>query len=269
MELQQAGPIESRVSANGLDMFYLESGHGPALVLLHGGTVTSSSWLEQFPVLAQRFRVFAPDSRGHGRTDNPYGELTYPAMADDIAAFITALRIERPLIVGYSDGGQVALELALRYPNVPSALVLGGVSCIFGPTYFAELREWGFTGPGQLDISKMRSPRFDWTQALRQDHARVDDPDYWLTLLHQISHLWHSVRDYSGDELASIEAPTLIFVGDRDAMNRVEDGVVMYRRIPGSELMVVPNAHHLTAGGELANPLVLGFLRRHAQVLDT
>jgi hypothetical protein len=73
------------------------------LLLVHGGTATSQSWASHLPAFAEHFRVFAPDSRGHGRTDNPTGELGYRVMADDVAALVDALGLRRPLVLGYSD----------------------------------------------------------------------------------------------------------------------------------------------------------------------
>ena len=106
------------IRANGLEIHYRELGQGPPLVLLHGGTLTSGSWASHLPIFAERFRVLAPDSRGHGKTRNPAGHLSYRQMADDIAAFIEALGLEKPMVLGYSDGGQVALELGLHYPEL-------------------------------------------------------------------------------------------------------------------------------------------------------
>jgi pimeloyl-ACP methyl ester carboxylesterase len=252
-----------RVVVHGLDMFYREAGEGQALVLLHGGTRTSGDWLDELPALARHFHVLAPDSRGHGRTDNPHGTLSYPMMADDVASFILALGLEKPLVLGYSDGGQIALELGLRHPAVPGALVIGGARHTFGADYFEELREWGFDGPGKFDVSRMQFPEFDLAASAREQHIRPDDPDYWLTLLDQISRLWYSVQDYSPDQLAAITAPTLVFVGDRDAENPVEVNVGMYRCLPRAELLVVPNATHFSAAAELFNPVVLNFLQRH------
>ena len=102
------------VEANGLKIYYEEYGSGEPLVLIHGGTVNSSMWETQVPVFAQHFRVITPDSRGHGRTDNPRGELSYRLMAEDAAAFIKALGLTKPLICGYSDGGQITLEIGMR-----------------------------------------------------------------------------------------------------------------------------------------------------------
>ena len=69
------------------------------------------------PELVDRFRVIVPDSRGHGRSTNESGALSYALLADDIAALIAALELDRPVVGGYSDGGQVALELAVRHPE--------------------------------------------------------------------------------------------------------------------------------------------------------
>ena len=118
--------VGTYVEANGLRVYYEVYGEGEPLLLIHGGTATSQSWASHLPAFAEHFRVFAPDSRGHGRTDNPTGGLGYRAMADDVAASIDALGLHRPLVLGYSDGGQVALELGMRYPGLTRALTNPG-----------------------------------------------------------------------------------------------------------------------------------------------
>ena len=104
--------------ANGLKMYYEERGSGPPLILLHGGTATSSMWEPQIPFFIQHFRVITPDSRGHGKTNNPTGEFSYRLMADDVVGFIQGLGLTKPLICGYSDGGQIVLEIGMRYPGL-------------------------------------------------------------------------------------------------------------------------------------------------------
>jgi pimeloyl-ACP methyl ester carboxylesterase len=96
-------------------------------VLIHSGLATGDMmWGERVPALAQYYRVLVPDSRGHGRTNNPAGKLSYGQMADDVAGFIDALGLQRPMILGYSDGAQIALELGLRHPDRVKALGRGG-----------------------------------------------------------------------------------------------------------------------------------------------
>ena len=86
------------IEANGLRIYYGVHGEGEPLLLVHGGTATSQSWASHLPAFTEHFRVFAPDSRGHGRTDNLTGELGYRVKADDVAALVGALGLQRPLI---------------------------------------------------------------------------------------------------------------------------------------------------------------------------
>src|SRR5215210_8089555 len=113
--------------ANGLDIYYEEHGQGKPLLLIHGGALTGESWQPYLAGMTEHYRVITPDSRGHGRTANPTGSMmNFRLLADDMAALVQALALHKPLIYGYSDGGQVALEIGMRYPDLPRALVAGG-----------------------------------------------------------------------------------------------------------------------------------------------
>ena len=105
------------IDVNGATIYYEEHGAGEPLVLLHGGLISSASWEPELPYLTGEFRVITPDTRGHGRSTNPSGKLTYPQLADDVAALIGELGLDRPIVGGYSDGGQIALELGVRHPE--------------------------------------------------------------------------------------------------------------------------------------------------------
>jgi pimeloyl-ACP methyl ester carboxylesterase len=76
------------------------------------------------PLLADQFRVMTPDSRGHGRSTNPSGRLSFPTIADDLAAMIAALELDRPVVAGWSDGGQITLELAARHPGAAGPIIV-------------------------------------------------------------------------------------------------------------------------------------------------
>ncbi len=129
------------VNANGLDIYYQEYGKGRPLILLHGATDTHKLWKPFIPEFSKFFRVITPDTRGHGRTLNPAGELSYQVMADDLAEFIQDLDLEKPFMFGYSDGGQTALDFGMRYPDIPGALVIGGAWYQFSAEYQDSLRQ--------------------------------------------------------------------------------------------------------------------------------
>lgn len=113
----RCGVVEAEV--NGATVYYHERGAGPPVVLVHAGLMSSAMWEPVLPDLGDGFRVITPDSRGHGRSSNPDGMLSYAQLADDVAALITALGLIRPVVGGYSDGGQVALELGAVIPTRP------------------------------------------------------------------------------------------------------------------------------------------------------
>src|SRR6476646_1292495 len=123
------------VRANDLNIYYEEHGQhqGKPLLLIHGGILTGASWQPYIEAFAKHYRVITPDSRGHGRTANPTGSMSFRLLADDMVALVQALDLQKPLICGYSDGGQVTLEIGMRYPDLPRALVIGGA--------YAELTE--------------------------------------------------------------------------------------------------------------------------------
>lgn len=252
------------VAAHGLEIYYEEFGSGPPLILLHGGTSVCQEWAPLIPALAEHFHLFALDSRGHGRTRNPSGEFGYALMADDVAAFVTALGLAHPRFYGFSDGAQIALELGMRYPALPQALVLAGVCYRYDAASLAWMQEIGFAGPGEVDLAHFARNEPGWAAYLQRVQVHMGDPNYWQTLLRQISVMWCAPMHYSAEELARIQAPTLLLLGDREEMVMAEQGLEMYRMIPHSELAIVPNADHGATRRAPGTPaLVLDFLLRH------
>jgi pimeloyl-ACP methyl ester carboxylesterase len=252
------------IKANGLDIYYEEYGSGEPLILLHGGTQSSRLWQFLIPSFVEHFRVITPDSRGHGRTDNPSGELSYRTMADDIHAFADALGVVHPCILGFSDGAQIALELGMSYPDFARALVAVGAFYKFSEGYFTSLLALGIEGPSQFNDEQVQLNRPELIEYWQTEHARADDPTYWRKLLQQVSVLFCTPLDYTPEEFARITGPILIVLGDRDSYIPVEQALEMYRMIPNAELAIVPNSPH---GGPLTHvgalPTYLDFFKRH------
>lgn len=245
-------------------MFYTEHGSGEPLIFLHGGLSASSLWKpEIISILAQNYRVITPDSRAHGRTDNPAGELSYSGMADDIAAFVEVLGLEKPFIGGWSDGGQIALEIGMRHPDLAKALVVGGAWHHFTDTYRAGLKMLGFMGAGNVEMAifDQAIEKFGLQTLITAHHHGAD---YYKTLVMQISYLWMTDPGYSSEDFQKISVPTLILLGDRDALIPVEQAVDMYRWIPNSELAIVNHIGHELPRekSETFAALILEFLLR-------
>ena len=253
------------IEANGLEIYYEHHGEGEPLLLVHGGTATSQSWASHLPAFTEHFEVFTPDSRGHGRTDNPTGELAYHVMADDLASLIDALGLQRPLVLGYSDGGQIALELGLRYPGLAGALVLGGTQFRFSEAYLEAVRSLlGITEDEELDPEKLEREQPDWVAYLREAHGHVYGPEYWKAYVKQIAALWLKPVRYMPEDIAAVADPVLLLAGDRDGVC-TEESIELFSVLPNAELAVAPASDHgfIEAKAGLFDALALDFLMRH------
>lgn len=265
MAVGQGGATGRYVGANGLRIYFEERGEGTPLVLIHGGINTSNAFRNHIPLFARRYRVIAPDSRGHGRTDNPAGTLSYRMMADDVAALCEALGLDRPLILGYSDGGMTTMQVGIHHPDLPRALAIGGCS-LPGPGYLDGLREWA--GPGRtegIDPDHVARLHPDWYEFWREQTREVHGPDYWASYLRQAYAMWAD-RPAAPEELGRIRAPTLVLAGDRDTSHPVEQVMWVHQLIAGSELAIVPGAGHADARArfETLCHIALDFFARRA-----
>ena len=265
--MTQPGLTSSRegryVRANGLDVYYQEYGSGEPLILLHAGLITGEmNWARYVPEFAEHFRVVVPDSRGHGRTENPSGEFGYRLMAEDVAAFARALSLEKPLICGYSDGGQVAIEVGMRFPDLPKALAVGGVWHAFSETYSEGVRallcvdEGGSADPDRME---RENPRL---VGILREAQQAQGAEHWKTLVKQVCPTWTAPLGYTREDFRRIQAPTLVYIGDRDELIPVEEAVETYRMLPNAELYVAPHRDHFTALSALIRGPLTDFLLR-------
>lgn len=256
---------ENYIIANGINTYYLEQGEGYPLILLHGGFSTARiGWEKIIPKLSKNFRVIAPDYRGHGKTDNPSGKFSYRLMADDIAELITVLKLDKPIICGHSDGGQIALELALNYPEQIKAVVITGVLIEISENYVKDLNDWGFLNPGVVDFDLFERMFEEYIPVLREAYSPVYGPDYWKTFVKEISKVWLTPEEFPGEKIKNISLPVLNIHADHDLIP-VEEALRIFRLIPHSELAVAPNSDHSLPVNnlDLFLALISDFLRRN------
>jgi pimeloyl-ACP methyl ester carboxylesterase len=250
------------VQVNGLHMYYEAYGAGTPVILLHGGLETSQMWAPVIPSLSKSYQVITPDSRGHGRTDNPSGQFTFPLLAEDIALFIDALGLLDPLVVGYSGGGQTALHMAMLYPGLARGYMVGAI-------YNTMTTEWrqmmqgllGFDGPGIVDFRRVNA---EFVRDLEKKHDVFHEAGYWKSLLTQTSQAWYDPPIHTQADLAKIGDPVLFWCGDRDVFCPPEQSLEMYRMVDQAELAIIPNADHLTMAGQfdMATMILLNFMER-------
>jgi pimeloyl-ACP methyl ester carboxylesterase len=167
-------------------------------------------------------------------------------MADDLVALIHILDLEHPFVCGYSDGGQIVLDLAVRYPDVARAVIVAGATYRWSPAYDDTAARWGLLG-AQADGVVEHAPFLHLVEHLRDvmaPHFPEHDEAWWREYHTNIASTWAAPLPYTDADLRGVATPTLLLVGDRDEFVPVEDVLAMYRMMPQAELAVVPGASH-------------------------
>jgi pimeloyl-ACP methyl ester carboxylesterase/DNA-binding transcriptional ArsR family regulator len=234
-------------SVNGLNMYYEIHGTGQPLVLLHGAlSAIETSFGKVLPSLAKTRQVIAIEQQAHGHTADTDRPLTYEHMADDTAALLRHIGIEHADIFGYSMGSAIALQIAIRQPDLVRKLVVAT------PAYNRE----GFH-PGMLEGIETLKPEDLAGSPWQEEYARTaPNPEHWPTLIAKVKQLDREFEDWPPETIQSIKAPTLVMIGDSDVV-RPEHAVEMFRLLgggvagdvtglPNSQLAVLPGTTHVT-----------------------
>jgi pimeloyl-ACP methyl ester carboxylesterase len=237
------------VDVRGLRTYYEKQGQGDAVLLLHGGLVGADSWGGQIPALAERYQVFAPERRGHGHTPDVEGRLTYLMMAQDTIDFMDTIGLTSAHFVGWSDGAMVAALVAIQRPELVEKLVLIG-------QYFSP--------EGARPEIKAQFDNFREVFAdVRPLYEAVspDGPEHFDVFLEKVVRMWKEDEGIPTAELAAITSPTLLLMGDDDAVT-VEHYAALATTLPEAQLGVVPASTHLVPIEKpaLVNSLLLEFL---------
>lgn len=252
---------------NGLNMYYEIHGTNreQPLVLIHGGLGTTAMFASLLPALSEDHLVIAVELQAHGHTADIDRPMSFQFMADDVAALIKYLGLETADVLGYSLGGGVALQTAIRHPEVVRKVVL--VSAVFKRNgWYAE----SLVGMSSITAEMART----WVGSpMHQAYASAaPNPDDWPMLAEKTSALLRQDYDWTTD-VQSLKAPILIMIGDADGV-RLDHAVEMFELLgggkgegwaigrPASQLAVLPDRHHLNMleRPDLLLPMIEPFL---------
>jgi pimeloyl-ACP methyl ester carboxylesterase len=217
---------------------------------MHGGLADADSFGQQTPAFAEHYRVILPERRGHGRTADVEGPITYELMADDTIAFMDALATGPAHLVGWSDGGNVGLLVAIKRPDLVRKVVTMGSN--FTADGLTPEAVAAFT-PGS-PTSIVPGMRALW-------EVTAVEPGRFDAVLEKMQRCWFDDYEIPKADLRRIDAPTLVMVGDDDIATS-DHTLELWEAIPDSQLAVIPGASHLVPveKAELVNQLVLDFL---------
>jgi pimeloyl-ACP methyl ester carboxylesterase len=240
----------SHVDVDGLRIAYTRAGAGPALLMLHGAPSDSRAWQWMLPDLARDHTLIAWDAPGFGQSSDIDDGWRAPQFADALAAFVGALDLERPHLVGWSFGTMVALSLFQRYPRLPASLVLiGGYAGWAGSLPPEEVARRLEMFVGMADLGDSFDPRS--YPGLFSDLIPADRSAVLATTMREnIRPATIRAAGYIGAEtdlrpvLPTVDVPTLILHGGADARSPLANADALHAAISTSQLVVLPELGH-------------------------
>jgi len=232
--IQDSTIVKSGYSnVNGLRMYYEAHGdRGDFLILIHGGGSTiGTTFGKILPFLAKGFRVIAVELQAHGHTNDRDSPESFEQDADDVAALLGNLHISKASFFGFSNGGNTAMQIAIRHPEIVNKLILAS-------TFYKRegLLTGFFDGMKQATINNM-------SEALKYAFLQINpDSNRLLTMFNKDRERMLQFKDWNDEAVSSIKVPTLIINGDRDVI-LANHSVAMSALIENSRLVILPAMH--------------------------
>jgi pimeloyl-ACP methyl ester carboxylesterase len=218
-------------SVNGIKLWHAVYGEGPPVILLHGSLANANYWGYQVPALIKDHQVIVMDSRGHGRSTNDERPYSYRLMADDVLGLMDYLKIEEAAVVGWSDGANLGLDLAINHPDRVSRLF----------AFAAHTYPIGARDPED-------SPTFNaYLARTAKEYAALSPTPYrFQSFKAEISKLRATEPIFTADQLKRIRAMSWIVDGTHDEAIKRENTLFMADQIPGAILVIQPRVGYFS-----------------------
>ncbi len=247
---------------NGLKMYYEVHGQGQPLVLLHGSFMTIPlNWSQLLPPLAKDRKVIVVELQGHGRTRDIPRDISYEGMADDVSGLLEHLKIDRADILGYSMGGGVAFQFAVRHPDQLRRLV------VLSGTYAHD----GWWPEVEASFATFTADMFKGSPIQKQYESLGNDPAHFPEFVRKVIGIDLKPYDWAND-VKNIQAPIFMAIGDADGV-RYEHALELFRTkgggkmgdihgLPQSRLAILPGTTHIgmMQRTDLLIPMLTDFL---------
>lgn len=259
----QSEPVGQTVEVNGMQMYYELSGEGDPLVVLHGAYMNIPTMGEIIPRLAETHKVYALEFQGHGRTTDIDRPITYPNLADDVAAFMDAVGVEKADIFGYSMGSAAGLQLAIRHPEKVDQLVAASVAY--------DISGWQ---PAFVEFIPQMAPEMFVGTPMEDEWKKLaPNPDGFRGVVEKLIALEKEPMAWEAD-VKELKTPILIIAGDAD-VSTLEHNVALFRLLggggmgdmgaplPASRLAVLPATSHTAVINQA--DLLYGFIEPFLQ----
>ena len=262
----QAQTVGHRANVNGMRMYYEVSGTGDPLVVLHGAYMNIPTMGAIIPRLARTHQVYAVELQGHGRTTDIARPITYPNLADDVAAFMDAASLLKADVFGYSMGAEVGLQLAIRHPAKVNKLVAASVAY--------DLKGWQ---PAFTEMIPQMTVEMVSAMPFAKDYPKLAaNPNGFPEFARKLIALEKEPMAWEAD-VKALKTPVLVIAGDAD-VSTLEHSVAMFRLLggggmgdmvdmgkapPASRLAILPATSHTAVITQV--DLLLGFIEPFLQ----
>lgn len=218
------------VHVGDIDMYYAEFGQGEPILLIHAGLANSDFWASQVRDLAKDHLVVIADSRGHGRSTRTARPFSYDVMAADYLALLDQLHIRKAKVVGWSDGGIIALELARTHPDRVTRVV-------------AQAANYSTDGVRSDALENKTVQQFD--EMAKASYEKLSQtPNEFPQFVEQISTMWSTQPGWSIQDLQKITIPVTIVLGDHDEAIKRDHTEELAKAIPGATLVILKDVSH-------------------------
>ncbi len=238
-----------------LKLYYESYGEGEPLLLIHGGLGSIQDFKNNIAYLSKHFNVIAVDSRDYGRSNNPSKTLSYQQMAIDMNNFLTAIKIDKANVFGFSDGGVIGLYMAAKFPNKVMKVATSGAN------YLVEgLKSTNFAN-FKMTKERVKKDKL-WHKFRYRYQALSSTPELFDEHVQRIRKMWLTNPYIPEKEFVKISAPVFLLYGDKDSI-KLEHGLKMFRLLnpQTTQLTILPNSNHLVYSNQsdLVNPLLVKF----------
>ncbi|ACE89146.1 alpha/beta hydrolase family protein [Rhizobium phaseoli] len=215
---------------NDIKMYYAEYGEGDPILFIHGGLGNTGVWGHQIAEFARDHLVIVADSRGHGRSTRSQQPFGYDLMTSDYVALLDYLKIDKVTLVGWSDGGIIGIDMAMKHPEKLTRVIAQAANVT--------------TDGVKPDVMSNRTFNAYIKVAGEQYRTLSPTPNEYDAFVTQISRMWATQPNWTATELGKITLPVTLAIGDHDEAVKLDHTEMMAKEIPGAKLVILKDASH-------------------------
>ncbi|WP_064693304.1 alpha/beta fold hydrolase [Rhizobium aegyptiacum] len=225
-----AAKTSGMADVNDIKMYYAEYGQGEPILFIHGGLGNADVWGHQVAEFARDHLVIVADSRGHGRSTRSQQPFGYELMTSDYAALLDYLKIDKVTLVGWSDGGIIGIDMAMKHPEKLTRVIAQAANVT--------------TDGVKADVMSNKTFN-DYINVAGEQYKKLSPtPNEYDAFVTQISQMWATQPNWTAADLAKITVPVTLAIGDHDEAIELDHTKMMAKQIPGAKLVILKDASH-------------------------